>query len=288
MSISILLLLVFQVFLLAAVVVLWIRLNKPQSDDQRLSKGLQLLQSKIAVLEDLSDRTEVQVNQLTALLESKIKDVQNKIFESEKVLQKIDMNIQKSLSVANIFQDKIPHQEIVERQNTIKYIKAAKLAHQGRSLDEIAQSVDLTRGELDLILKLNKENLVFSEHQLPEWASVKEEYDFSSAQADSNLAFDSGASRNSGGFSFESALDMPRVNQDNLKRISDDFKKAIQDFSAKKAIPSNVKVEEQNQTQNENHKITVAQPEMATQSLNQSGKKVSYKPYSFKRIDMDM
>src|SRR3954469_10249749 len=89
------------------------RLNKPAKDDPRLSRGLQLLQSKIAILEDLSDRTEVQVGQLVALLEQKCKDVQNKIQQAERHVSQINRSMEKSLEVAKICQDKIPHQEII-------------------------------------------------------------------------------------------------------------------------------------------------------------------------------
>lgn len=171
MSFWFLLQVLLNLILGAGVVGLWIRLSRPAKDDPRLSKGLQLLQSKISILEDLSDRTEVQVQQLTALLEQKCKEIQAKIQTSEKQLAKIDQSMQKSLEVSKIFQDRIPHTEIVERQNTIKYVKAARLAHQGLSVDEIAQQSDLSRGEIEFIAKVNKDQLMFCEDSLPEWIS---------------------------------------------------------------------------------------------------------------------
>ena len=157
--------------LLTAVGFLWVRLSRPAKDDPRLSRGLQLLQSKISVLEDLSDRTETQVTQLTTLMEQKCRDIQLVIQSAEKQVQKIESSMSKSLEVAKIFQDKIPHQEIIERQNTIKYVKAARLAHQGMGIDEIAAQVDLARGEIDFIAKVNREQLQFSEEDLPQWAN---------------------------------------------------------------------------------------------------------------------
>jgi hypothetical protein len=151
------------------------RLNKPAKDDPRLSRGLQLLQSKIAILEDLSDRTEVQVSQLVALMEHKSKDVQGKIQQAERQIHLINTSMEKSLEVAKIFQDKIPHQEIIERQNTIKYIQAARLANQGKSIEEIREQVDLPIGELEFIAKVNRSQLMFSEKDLPEWALSSEE-----------------------------------------------------------------------------------------------------------------
>ncbi|MEN0058082.1 MAG: DUF2802 domain-containing protein, partial [Bdellovibrio sp.] len=61
MSFWLLIQVLVNLILFAGVIGVWIRLSRPAKDDPRLSKGLQLLQSKIAVLEDLSDRTETQV-----------------------------------------------------------------------------------------------------------------------------------------------------------------------------------------------------------------------------------
>lgn len=170
MSFWVLIQILINFVLLAGVMFLWIQLNRPAKDDARLSRGLQMLQSKISILEDLSDRVETQVHQLMSLLEQKGREVQNKISESDKQIEKIEASMNRSLEVAQIFQDKIPHLEIVERQNTLKYIKAAKLAHQGVSEDEISKQVDLTRGEIEFIANINRENLQFSEKALPEWA----------------------------------------------------------------------------------------------------------------------
>ncbi len=166
---------ILDIIVIAAVAATWYRLNKPAKDDPRLSRGLQLLQSKIAVLEDLADRTDTQVVQLNALMDQKIKDVQGSILTSDKQLQKIDQSVQKSLEVSKIFQDKIPHQEIIERQNSLKYIQAARLAHQGLTIQQIAQQVDLSIGEIEFIAKVNKEQLQFSEDDLPDWAKGRPE-----------------------------------------------------------------------------------------------------------------
>ena len=53
---------VFDLFMACGLFVIVMRMNRAPKDDPRLSRGLQLLQSKISVLEDLSDRTETQVN----------------------------------------------------------------------------------------------------------------------------------------------------------------------------------------------------------------------------------
>lgn len=151
--------------LFAAVAFLWLKLHRPAKDDPRLSKGLQLLQSKISVLEDLSDRTELQVTQLTALIEEKCKALQTQILTA-------DRQMQKSIEATKMFQDKVPHQEMVDRQNMVKYVRAAKMANLGASVDQIASQIDMSRGELEMIAKLNSERLQFSEEQLPDWAKA--------------------------------------------------------------------------------------------------------------------
>jgi hypothetical protein len=151
-------------------VVVFARLRRPAKDDPRLSKGLQLLSSKIAVLEDLSDRTEHQVQQMLTLLDQKSKELQSKIALAEQQVMAVRQSMEQSLEVAQIFQDKIPHTEIIERQNSVKYIKAARLAHAGVSVADISKEVDLPLGEIEFIAKVNQENLSFREEDLPAWA----------------------------------------------------------------------------------------------------------------------
>ena len=246
MSFWVLVQVLINIVLLAGVAVTWVRLNRPAKDDPRLSKGLQLLQSKIAVLEDLSDRTETQVQQLTALLEQKCKDIQVKIQASEKQLSKIDQSMAKSLEVAKIFQDRIPHNEIVERQNTIKYVKAARLAHQGLSMDEIAQQVDLSRGEIEFISKVNKDQLMFCEESLPEWAqgeaanTAPEETIEDSFQAKSFMS--PLHKQNDAPQDMSAVFEVPKVDQDALKKLGEAFKAACdENFVAEIKPPSKIK-----------------------------------------------
>jgi cell division septum initiation protein DivIVA len=161
---------VFDIFFALGVFVIVMRLNRAPKDDPRLSRGLQLLQSKIAVLEDLSDRTDAQVQQLMSMIEQKSREVQAKIHQAEQTVNEIRVSTERSLDVAKIFQDKIPHQEIIERQNTIKYVTAARLAHQGVAVDEILNHVDLPKGEIEFIASVNRDRLMFNEDQLPDWA----------------------------------------------------------------------------------------------------------------------
>lgn len=152
--------------LIAFMTVLLIERSKAKNgQDPRLSRGLQLLTSKIAIIEDLMDRTETMCKQVTQLIEGKQQDVQESIEKVERHLHRLHESMEKSKRIAKLFQDKIPHEEIIERQNSEKYLKAAKLAHAGQTVEEILRQIDIPRGELELIVKLNKHKLVATESE---------------------------------------------------------------------------------------------------------------------------
>ena len=192
-----------NLILFSGVLALWVRLSRPAKDDPRMSRGLQLLQSKIAVLEDLSDRTEIQVQQLTLLLEKKCKEIQQKIEAADQQLSLIDKSMKKNLEMTDIFQNQIPHQEIVERQNSMKYIKAAKMAHEGKTVAEISRAVDLSISEIELIAKVNKDQLMFAEDSLPGWAMPRDIQ-----------------------MNVENVFEVPQSDQEALRKLGEQFKKA--------------------------------------------------------------
>jgi mannose/fructose/N-acetylgalactosamine-specific phosphotransferase system component IIB len=151
-----------NIFLAVGLGFLFVRLFRPQKDDPRLSRGLQLLQSKIAILEDLSDRTDHQFKQMGLLLDEKSKEVQSHITSAQEQIYRLGESMKKSQDVARIFQDKIPHEEIVERQNTVKYVRAAQMANQGYSVADIQKEIGIPASEAEFIYKVNKDRLMFS------------------------------------------------------------------------------------------------------------------------------
>jgi hypothetical protein len=173
MAFSSLMQLGLNLFLLAGFAIIWMRVSRSQGDDPRMSRSLQLLQSKISILEDLSDRIDEQLAQANGVMEHKKKELDGKIAEVDRMLQVIQVSRDKSLQVAQIFEDKIPHEEIMERQRTRLYVRAAKLAHQGLSVSEIVDLVNLPYAEVDFIAKMNREQLQFSAEELPDWAQVE-------------------------------------------------------------------------------------------------------------------
>jgi len=141
-------------------------------EDQRLTKGLQLLQNKISILQDLSDKTDEQVRTWVHLIEQKATDVQKGLMKSDEKIVQIEQALSKALDVSKIFYEQVPAAEMAERQKTSKYVQAAKLANQGFTTDQIAQKVDLSMAELDMITKMNRENLQFAEESLPAWVNA--------------------------------------------------------------------------------------------------------------------
>lgn len=160
----------FVLFVLAAAVVgLWVRALRAPKDDPRLSKGLQILQSKISILEDLSDRTDLQVKQLTHLIEKKTVELQEQLNLTEQSLSRLQAAIQKSKEMSQALRVELTQEGAIERKNMSKYIQAAQLAHQGHSSTEIGARLGLSPAEVDFVIKVNKDQLVFCETSLPAW-----------------------------------------------------------------------------------------------------------------------
>ena len=262
--------------LFAGLVGLWIRALRPPKEDPRLSKGLQLLQSKIAILEDLSDRTDTQVQQLSLLLEKKGKEIQEKVAQSESLVVKIEQKLQQVREISKIFQDHIPHHEIIERKKTITYVKAARLAHQGASVAQICQELDITPAEADFILNVNKEQLMFCEESLPDWA--KEEENSTTTPTPVKAT--------------EAQFEMPATLEENPKQW---IQKAIQETQNQKKSKSSQealkKIGEQFQTlsQTTNAASSLTQPVATTEETKPTlpEKTIGVRPYEFRKIDMN-
>lgn len=265
MSIWIILLIAVNILMLAGLGVCYVRLQDKREDDPRLSYGLKLLQSKISVLEDLSDRTEVQVKQLLTLLEKKLHEVKARVEDADTKINHINQSMKKTLEVAEIFQAQIPHEEIVERQVSNKYIKAARLANQGKSIDEIQQQVDLPAGELDFIYKVNKDQLVFSEEHLPSWV------DKHPLENKTEL------------------FEPPSVNMDSLEKLGREFKEACKSF-ADKHRPTQEDLE-YNLSEPVSPVENKHEPEVSQTSAEKPSEKLTKQektvvPYQFKRGDV--
>lgn len=174
MNIWLLLLTLFNIILLTGLSFsLFLRI-KEKKQDQRLTKGLQLLQNKISILEDLSDRTDEQVGKIVHLIDQKAQDVRTQLMTADQKIEQINMALSKALDISKVFSENIPQQEIVDRQKTNAYVQAAKLAHQGFSVDQICAKVDLSPAEVEMIAKVNRDQLQFAEEALPSWVNLNQ------------------------------------------------------------------------------------------------------------------
>ncbi len=187
MNIWLLLLTLFNVILLAGLSFsLFLRI-KEKKEDQRLTKGLQLLQNKISILEDLSDRTDEQVRKLVHVIDQKANEIRLQVQTADEKIEQIDIALAKALDISKVFNEQVPHQEMKDRQKTNAYVQAAKMAHQGFSIDQISAKIDLSPAEIEMITKVNKENLQFSEDSLPTWISENPIHIHTMSNQDSDL-----------------------------------------------------------------------------------------------------
>lgn len=216
MSILSILQVALNILFLAGFGLAFAKIRRRREEDPRLSYGLKVLQNKISILEDLSDKTEHQVKQLMAIIDNKVKDLQTRLQDSDQQLQKIDQAMTKTMEVAHIFENRLPHEEILERKISNKYINAARLAHQGLSLDEIQSQVELPKAELDFIMKVNKEQLMFNENHLPAWTQQH--------PLKPNPAL----------------FEAPQVDVAELERLGSEFRQACQKFESKNFATHNV------------------------------------------------
>lgn len=207
MSIWVLIQVVVNIFMMIGVSICLVRVFRTREDDPRLTQGLRLLQSKISILEDLSDHTENQVKQLMMLLDKKLGEVRGTIQEASSHIGEVDRSIKKSKEMAAIIQNEIPHDQIMEKRIESKYIQAAQLAHQGHTVDAIVQAVGLPKAEVELIAKINKKNCVYDRDR-PENRSLQDEM-------------------------FERSLEMPSIDSSSFEKTNVGFHQAVQEHKDK-------------------------------------------------------
>ena len=162
----------FNVLLLAFIGFNHLSQKKSKAEDNRLTKGLQLLQNKISILQDLSDKTDEQVRKWVHIIEQKSSGIQHQLQSADQKMIEIEEAISKASDVSKIFYERVPHAEMAEREKTSKYVQVAKLANQGLSVEQISQQIDLSIAEIEMITKMNREELQFSEKNLPVWVQA--------------------------------------------------------------------------------------------------------------------
>lgn len=166
MSVSLLVLTLFNIILLAGLSFSIFLRVKEKKEDQKLTKGLQLLQNKLSILQDLSDRTDEQVHKLVHLLDSKSADIRIAMKEANHLLEEVRtapaQYIQQAAQPAN--------DSAAYNAKSAAVVKAAQLSNAGADIEQIIQETELNRSEVEMIMAVHRHNLQFSAESLPDWA----------------------------------------------------------------------------------------------------------------------
>ncbi|MBC7741094.1 MAG: DUF2802 domain-containing protein [Bdellovibrionaceae bacterium] len=200
--------------------------SKNKVEDNRLTKGLQLLQNKISILQDLSDKSDEQVRRWVHLIEIKSHEVQNQLTLSDEKIIQIESALSKALDVSKIFYEQVPHAEMADRQKTSKYVQAAKLAHQGFTTDQISQKIDLSPAEIEMITKMNRDQLQFAEENLPAWVQ-NQEADHSNEQRMQEVADFSSQLKKMNQMVTDTAFDVMTPDLTSMNSIKQQFDESI-------------------------------------------------------------
>ncbi len=160
-------------FQLACFTIIYIRVNKRPAENNRFREGLQMIEGKLNALQDFLEYVDGQVQKMQELISVKSQQLDSQLHNLDQENQKIDNSLLRAKETLDLFQERIPHEEFLDRKNSIKYVKAARMAHQGMSLSEIAKQIDIPMNELELICKLNKESLMITGEDLPDWLETE-------------------------------------------------------------------------------------------------------------------
>ena len=204
---------VINIFFLGALSICLVKVFRKQEDDPRLTQGLRLLQSKISILEDLSDHTETQVKQLMTLLDKKLGEVRGTMNQVNQHINEVGRSIQEGQKMAEKLCQEITTDQIIERKIESKYIQAARLAHQGLGVNQIVERLELPRADVELIVKVNKNKCIYESQGSEQPANIAEEM-------------------------FARSLQMPSIETQSLEKTYSNFQKAVQDHKDKSEFRS--------------------------------------------------
>lgn len=165
MSISLLFLTLLNIILLAGLSFSLFLRVKEKKEDIKLTKGLQLLQNKLSILQDLSDRTDEQVQKVVHLLDQKTQEMRALIKESDLMMDELTIMAEKSVNQRTTEKS----EPATDNSKAAIIVKAAQLAHAGASLEQIRQETQLSPSEIQMIMAVNKNQLQFAADQLPAW-----------------------------------------------------------------------------------------------------------------------
>lgn len=171
MGVSLLVLTILNIVLLAGLSLSLFLRVKEKREDQKLTKGLQLLQNKLSILQDLSDRTDEQVERLVHVLDNKSNELRKLISDSQISCADIADIIEILKEEKNISL-KTQMTSIKPNDKHASLIYAAQMAHAGSEAAEIQKQTGLSPAEIEMIIKVNKDQLQFATENLPQWTTT--------------------------------------------------------------------------------------------------------------------
>ena len=168
-STSLLVLTVFNLVVLSVLTIQVFLKLKEKKEDLRLAKGLQLLQNKISILQDRSDKTDHQVQKIVQVIDRKSADIQTNMALIDSKTGHVEAALIRATEISKMLTHQNPQGAMADAQKTNLHVQAAKLANKGFSKEQIMGKVDLNPSEIDFIFKVNRDQLQFAEDQLPGW-----------------------------------------------------------------------------------------------------------------------
>lgn len=151
---------VLNILFIAFIGLLWSRLKHLTGDEGRLKQGLQILQTKIAILEDLGRKVDEQAQEMFQIMDYKKNAVEALLARADATIQNMEHKTELIATDSEV---------LLERENAIKFTKAAILANKGVPPKEIARKLGLGLQECELIYSLNSHQLQFKLDELPGW-----------------------------------------------------------------------------------------------------------------------
>ncbi len=154
-------------FQLASFAIIYVRISRRPRETHGVREGMDLIESKLNALQDFLESADSQVRKMQELISVKSQQLDLQMQELTQESHKIGNSLLKAQETIDLFQERIPHEEFLDRKNAVNYVKAARMAHEGISLAEIARQIDIPMNELELICKLNKDSLMMTNEDLP-------------------------------------------------------------------------------------------------------------------------
>ncbi len=171
----------FDLVLLFAIGLLFGKLKQTVGDDGRIRQGLQILQNKIAILEDLQQKIDEQFKALSQILDIKNKKMDESVLMASSLIKTLEIKIQEGNKILLDLPDNLKININHEDEQTLIYARAAIISSRGGedvSPLQLSTHLGISYEEAELIYKLNHKGLQFDITSLPEEIKIRLENEF--------------------------------------------------------------------------------------------------------------